>query len=297
MPIGARCPKDRGGCGKMRKIPRQFAQDASPPAGTWGPPSQPRAPHQTEEQCPDCSAPLTASPRGTIRACLKCRKRVIPAGVLAPYRRGQDTTRTVATQRERDLEAIALAKRKGVMLAQLGALADHPRFDPASLPVIDWFRDQVKDARADGRLDELAALLPEAGIRRRHWWQGRPAAIEPPPYDDEGQDYEDDEDADELEADDGAGAAPAMLATPASIAAQQHRAQPGPMTWADALAACGWRISPVIGGCQITDHGQLCGAGTAHHVATATGAGGWVCSQHYAALCQVITQDHYRRSA
>lgn len=261
-------------------------------AAAWEPPSHPRTARETGETCADCSASLLASARGTTRVCPACRARVIPPGVLAPYRRGQDTTRTVTTQRERDLGAIELAKRKGVMLAQLDALADDPRLDPASLPVVDWFREQVKAAPGNGRLDELAALLPEAGIRRRHWWQGRPAAIEAAAYDDDDGQYDDDD-----YPDDERETTPAALATPASIAAQQHRAQPGPMTWADAVAACGWQLSPVIGGCQIVDHGQLCGAGTAHHIATTTGISGWVCNQHHAALCQVLTNAGYRRTA
>jgi uncharacterized Zn finger protein (UPF0148 family) len=283
-----RCPS----CGYAQRFrpPAQAIPLDGSGSATWEPPSEHRASRETTEPCPECSGSLLASPRGTVRACPACRKRVTPPGVLAPYRRGHDTTRTVATQRERDLGAIALAQRKGVMLAQLDALADDPRLDPASLPVVDWFREQVKTATGNGRLDELAALLPEAAIRRRHWWQGTPAAIEAAGYEDD----EDQDDEDELHADDAA--TPAVLATPASIAAQQHRAQPGrPMTWADALAACGWRLSAVIGGCQVIDRGQLCGTGTAHHVATTAGISGWVCTRHHAALCEVLT-EHNRRA-
>jgi hypothetical protein len=221
--------------------------------------------------------------------------RVTPPAVLAPYQRdgAPAAARQVKSQRERDLEALGLARRKGIMLGQLAELAADDRLDPASLPVVEWFREQIKDAASDGRLDELAALLPEAGIRRRHWWHGQPAAIEPADYDDgdqaDGLDY-DDEDDDEY-------SAPAVVAIPASMAARQHPTQPQPMTWADALAACGWRLSPTIGGCQIVEHSALCGAGTAHHIASVTGAGGWVCSQHYVTLCQVITNASRGRPA
>ena len=85
--------------------------------------------------------------------------RVVPAGVAAPYDRA-DQIRQVRSQREIDLAEIGLARRKGVMLGQLGELAANPRLDQASVPVVEWFREQVHTARSDGRLDELAALLP-----------------------------------------------------------------------------------------------------------------------------------------
>jgi hypothetical protein len=131
-----------------------------------------------------------------VRACLACSTRITPPGVLAPYRRdGQAPARQVKSQRESDLEALDLAGRKGVMLAQLRAVADDDRLHPESLPKIEWFAEQVKGAKTDARLDELAGLLGEAGIRRRRWWQGQPAAItagysdedgEPDEYGDDG---------------------------------------------------------------------------------------------------------------
>lgn len=207
--------------------------------------------------------------------------RVTPPAVLAPYRRDSTTAaRQVKSQRERDLEALGLARRKGVMLAQLAALAADDRLDPASVPAVEWFREQVKGAASDGRLDELAALLPEAGIRRRRWWQGQPAALTAG-YADEDDEPDDDEDqADDV----------TPPATPASIAAQQHQAQPLHMTWADALAACGWRLVPTVGGCQVVDLGQLCAAETTNSI-----TGGWVCRRHYLALCRVLYEA--RRSA
>jgi DNA-directed RNA polymerase subunit RPC12/RpoP len=269
-----RCPS----CGYAQRLrpPGQVAQllqDAA--AGIWNPPSEPRAPGRSADPCPRCGAAAYASPRGTVRACPGCSTRVTPPAVLAPYRRDSSAAaRQVKSQRERDLEALGLARRKGVMMAQLAALAADERLDPASVPVVEWFREQVKDAASDGRLDELAALLPEAGIRRRHWWQGQPAAITAG-YADEDDEPEEGEDDDEDQAAD-----EMRLATPASIAAQQHRAQPSRMTWADAIAVCGWRLSLTVGGCQIVnERSQLCGAQTARPV-----TGGWVCAGHYDAL-------------
>ena len=247
------------------------------PAAAWDPPSQPRKPYGPAGACPDCGAPLTASPRGTTRACLPCCQRVTPAGVLAPYERGETAARQVVSQAERDLEAISLAQRKGVMLAQLRQLAADDRLHPESVPVVEWFTSEVQAAKSQHRLDELAGLLPQAGIRRRRWWQGEPAAIGAPVYDDDDQDggYEDAEDWDEDEDDPhAAGPAPAAPRDPAQAAA---------------LGACGWHLSPTIGGCQVIEAGHLCGAVTAHqisgppHIQVA-----WVCSRHYRALCSAV---------
>lgn len=210
--------------------------------------------------------------------------RVTPPAVLAPYRRDStEAARQVKSQRERDLEALGLARRKGVMLTELAAHADDDRLDPAGVPVIDWFREQVKDAASDGRLDELAALWPEAGIRRRHRWQGQPAAITA------GYDYDDDED--DQEGDD-----TAPLATPASIATQQWRAT---VDYAAELAAREWRWQPHGAGlCQLIHmkpHGwdyvppEEC-INRAEHVIP----GGVVCASCYYALNQPLVRRGQR---
>lgn len=157
-----------------------------------------------DADCPDCGTPLVWSPGGTLHYCETCEAPVFPAALLPDV--DAEDPRRVPTRTERDLAAIALAQRKGVMLAQLDRLADDDRLDPASLPVVEWFRDEVKAAATGGRLDELAALLPQAGIRRRHWWHGRPA-LDPAGYlddeddgDDLDEDQADEDDADELPA-------------------------------------------------------------------------------------------------
>ncbi|HET9969190.1 MAG TPA: hypothetical protein VFQ68_13225 [Streptosporangiaceae bacterium] len=60
------------------------------------------------------------------------------------------------------------------------------------------------------------------------------------------------------------------------------------ITWGGALAVLGWRLCPTIGGCQVVEASQLCGAETTRRI-----TGGWVCGPHYSALCSVII----RRSA
>jgi hypothetical protein len=155
----------------------------------WDPPGEPRQAYRTDEPCPDCGELLLADPQGTWRACGSCRQGVVPAAARAPYARGEDAAqRQVTSQRERDLEAIGLARRKGVMLAQLDALAADDRLHPESIPVVEWLAGEVRAATTGRRLDELAELAadPAAGIRRRRWWHGQPAAL-PAAYDDEDQ--------------------------------------------------------------------------------------------------------------
>src|SRR5215472_15174771 len=60
------------------------------------------------------------------------------------------------------------------MLAKLSALADEDRLSPNRRAFFKWFERQVRAASSAERLDELVALLPEADVRRRHRWQGRP---------------------------------------------------------------------------------------------------------------------------
>lgn len=262
------------------RAPRRLAAvpDFERPLEPWDPPSESLKVTLTTEPCPACGERLMADPRGIWRACWSCRCPVTPGAIHAVYPQGhQAEARQVRSQREHDLEAIEVARRKGLMLMQLGQLADDKRLHPASLPVVDWFRNQVKDARHNSRLDELAALLPEAGIRRRHFWQSDPAAIEASYYDDddEDQDYEPDSQSDRQ---------PRHLAIAAAPAPAQPSTDREPTTWADAIASCGWRLSSVIGGCQIISNtGQLCGADTARRI-----AGGWVCARHHAAVCEVI---------
>jgi hypothetical protein len=94
-----------------------------------------------------------------------------------------------------DLEAIGLVRRKGAMLAQLGEVAGDDRQPADSRPIAEWFIDEVRAAKSHGRLEELTALLPHTGIRRKRWWHPRPAAIESDDYveDDEDQDDPDDD--------------------------------------------------------------------------------------------------------
>lgn len=295
LPKTARCATTRGGCGHIVKVPRRTAtagRAADLPTGTaWNPPSEPRQPRPMTEPCPHCGeAKVYAEPRGTVRVCLGCHQRVTPPGVFAPYERGAEVTRQARSQRERDLEALALAGRKGVMLDQLRALADGDRLDPASVLKAEWFAEQVKAAASAARLDDLAALFAEAGIRPRRWWHGKPAAITAGYDDDDGEDdyagYDDDGE------DQPAGSA--VLATPASISGQQHRTQPQRATWADALAARGWQLSDQLasGRCAIvTQDGRRCRDPVGGHppVTDASSRHGWACTPHYGTLGATIS--------
>ena len=300
MPIGSRCPKDRGGCGKVRKLPRAAvttAGSAGTPAAAWNPPAEQRQPSPVAGPCPHCGeARVYAEPRGTVRVCLGCGKRVTPPGVLAPYERGAGVTRAARSQRERDLEALDLAGRKGIMLGQLRALADGDRLDPASALKVEWFAEQVKAAANGGRLDELAALFSEARIRPRRWWHGKPAPLAA--VADLG---EDDADDDAGYDDDGQDDEPAaiVLATPASIAGQQHRAQPQRATWADGFAAYGWRLAPRddSGRCPVISSEGRCPQPTGGHPPVTDGIvrDAWPCDWHYDALGAACISINQRR--
>jgi hypothetical protein len=265
---------------------------------TWQPATEPRGAWEVNEACPECDGPLHTAGRATRRACLACEHSVVPPGVTAPHDRGGQDVRQVRSQRERDLAAITLSRRKGIMLVQLAELTADDRLHPESRPVVGWFADEVRDAATGARLDELAALVPDAGIRRVRWWQGNPPALEAEPYDgeDDGEGHAGDGDYEDDYADDQGITAPPR-ATSGQLARENFalaRARPSSaaraLTWPDAITACGWRLSPTVGGCQIVEYSARCGAGTAQYVASVTGAGGWVCSRHYAALCQVIQQ-------
>lgn len=287
LPATARCAIGSGGCGRPVKVPRAAAP-AAVPATAWDPPSEPRKHYLCAEPCPHCGQPrVHAEPRGTRRVCLACQTRVTPPGVLAPYERGAEVTRAAKSQRERDLEALTLAGRKGVMLGQLHGVAADERLDAAAVLEVEWFAEQVKAAETGARLDELAALYAEAGIGPRRWWQARPAPLTAgyPGEDDDGVVdgyvvYDDDEDR---------GDEPAPLpAGRAAIAAPPRRA-----TWADAFAAHAWRLAPGRSdeACQLTEHdGQRCAEQIGGHTPVTDGLtrDGSVCSGHYYALAETI---------
>lgn len=205
---------------------------------------------------------------------------MVPAAVQAPYARGQDAAqRQVQTQAERDLAALALARRKGIMLAQLDAVADDDRLAEESRPVIEWFRDEVKAARSEARLEELAELYPQAGIRRRRRWQGAPAALESLP--DDGWEQDDEEDQDDEQTSSGAdGRRLAIVAAPGATAGVDFAAE---------LAAREWVFRPHgTGICQLVHlkpHGwdylppQECIDRAVHTI-----PGGRVCDSCYQAL-------------
>lgn len=285
FPQIARCPVQQGGCGKARRIPAAARATAtwSPSAGGWNPPSEPRGFREIDGgTCSDCQAAVEISPRGAALWCSGCGSAVTPPGVAAPYARGGPSARKVKSQRETDLEAIDLAGRKGVMLGQLRALAEGDRLDDASRLKVEWFADEVRAARTGGRLDSLAELWAEAGIRPRRWWQTQPAALDAGDYDD------DVDDEDERQGD-----GPAALILPAPVvgtAPQPLRAQPRRMAWHEAVAACGYRTAPNVDAlCQIIDDGLRCGYEGTRHIGRDFPVGDvFVCARHADTLVAAI---------
>lgn len=271
-------------CGYAQRfrLPGQAAPIQPSAAAAWNPASEPRQLRPVAGPCPHCGeASVYAEPRGTIRACLGCRERVIPPGVLAPYERGAAVTRVAKSQRERDLEALDLAGRKGVMLGQLRALADGDQLDPAAALKVEWFADQVKAAASGARLDELAALFGEAGIRPRRWWQ-RPAAALTAGYDDGDTEdgyaeYGDDDQDGELPA-----VPPALRAS--GVVPE--------MTPDAALGRLGWRLAAPSGGCQVIEHGVACGAEQRFSFQTAGGVLAWICAVHNNQLTGLISRSN-----
>jgi len=201
----------------------------------------------------------------------------MPAAVSAPYARGGDAPqRQVTTQRERDLAALALVHRKGVILNRLAPLANDDRLTEELRLAVEWFREQVKAANSEHRVDELAGLLTEVGIRRRRWWHAEPAAIIAPAWDHENdsEDLDHDDDADLDDSD--AGQVRAVEGAPAP-------------DYAAALASRGYRADAAAG-----DDGRCCidaqpgpgrvSPGPCPGAAPCTFGPYPVCERHYQAL-------------
>ena len=218
-----RCPR----CGKGRRMPKGrplTAAQAVPRSADdgltalWaseGPPARWRDCLGVEvgQDCRACGSAMRWTGAHTAVVCPSCepakwsispgaRERV-EAHAAALDKRANRTAAAVAdptAERARRLEvdraAIELARLKGAMLRQLAALTADNRLDPESLPIVEWFDHEARAARTEERLEELADLLPGAGIRRRHWWQGSPEALD---HDDDDHD-DDDQSAPEISA-------------------------------------------------------------------------------------------------
>jgi hypothetical protein len=288
----------------MRKVPRGAiaAVHLAAVVSEWEPPSEPRQPRKAGEPCPECGkTTVLIDPRGITRWCPACPVLVTPPGVLAPYERGTEVTRAATSQRERDDDAKKTVLVAGEFLRRVRVMLADPRIHPASADLLTWYEEEITDARKnrDGRrLEELAGEFGDDRasdmFRRLHWWQGQPAELAAG-YDDEddNEGYAEDDNEDQ-----GDEQPAAVLATPSSIAVQQHRAQPRPMTWADAFAMLGWRLSATTGGCQVVDErGRHCAAGTSSPPVTdGRVRDGWVCIAHYESLATAIG-NHNRRIA
>jgi hypothetical protein len=288
LPATARCAIGRGGCGRTGvRVPRA-ALPASRPGGAagWDPPSQPRAARDAGQPCPQCGGPVKVEPRGITRWCPACPLMVTPPGVLAPYERGTGAAREARSQRERDDDAKKTVILAGEFLRQVEALAADPQIHPASADLLGWYAEEITKARAARdarRLAELAAEFDQdrrdGSFRRRHWWQGQPAALAAAA--DPGDDEDGDDDYDDGQGDDGQGVM--ALAAPPGAAGEQLCAQPRRATWAEALAELGWAVMPAPewDGCQVASAGgQPCRDPQTPH---SIGAG-WACSAHYGAV-------------
>lgn len=267
----------------VRAAAKPVAQLPSPL--TWDPLSDPRKAFPARDACPDCAGPLVSSPRGTLRFCSTERRLPVPPRVLELYTGDAQATRQVKSTRELDDEGKAISVLAGDLLRRVRALLADSKLHPASADVLTWYEEEIIEARKnrDGpRLAELDAQYADDKanrvFRRIHWWQGDPAALEVP------ADYNQDQAAEDQAADYVVmppSAVPAL--PPATAPALQPADSAAGMTWDMAIGARGWQLSSTIGGCQIVELGQLCGAETSRPV-----TGGWVCSRHYLALCQVI---------
>lgn len=297
MPRGARCPVDRGGCGKVRKLPRLPAVPAIlAAAGAWNPPSESRVQRRAAEPCPECGGPVVIEPRGITRWCPACPLLITPPGVLAPYERGPGTIRESRSQRERDDDAKKTALLAGEFLRRVRALLADPKIHPASADLLGWYEEEITEARRarnGPRLAELAAEFADdqaaGAFRRLRWWHGQAAPVTAG-YDE--QDGEDDPIDDGGEA---PAAAPAIA--PGAIARQQP-ARPPRATWADAFGARGWRLAETdgSGACQVAERNGRCTRPTGGHPPVTDGlATGWTCTGHYLALGVAISAINRER--
>jgi hypothetical protein len=249
---------------------------ASVPVGlTWEPAIDPRSAYQTAEPCADCGTPLLAHARGTWRFCSQCQCPVVPAAVAAPYEHGSQ--RQVVSQRDRDLDALGLARRKGSILGKLRRMIDSG-LDDEACAAVKWFADEVESAASGRRLDELAVLFGEAGIRARP----APAAVA---YDE----TDIDDDADGEIADDGYRPPPPrlMLAPP-----------PAEPDWQWALGQLGWAVHFQLkaGRCHIARGGASCDGPQLHNLGDHHGLQVWVCGPCYTVVAKTISTEQRRRA-
>ena len=296
VPVGAartagkQHPAAPGTNGETARLTAAWAAEAPAEANWRKMPMQP-----SDWECGKCGAELQWHSGHAALVCPGCQIIADSPGLAeraeahaaAIERKRTGVTRVTRDQREIDLEALELARRKGIMRDQLRTIADDDRLTPDSAATVEWFAEQVKGAPNGDRLDELVTLYATQKIRRRGWFAGRPAALTAADADDGEDDDDWDDEEDQADDDDRGPGTAVALATPASIAAQQHLAQPQRATWIEALAACHWRMQPVgeWAGCQVTNaNGHTCGdQQTPHHI-----TGGWICSAHRGSLVAAL---------
>jgi hypothetical protein len=282
-----------------------------PDTPAWDPSGEPRRSQLTNDLCPECETPMTTGRRGTWRYCPACERLTVPPAVARQHNEATGQRRVLSGP-ERDQRDLVLAVCRDHLLARLRAAGL-----PSGSAVAELLAGKIRDAGSEQRLAEVEELLGRALAIIRERQATVPAIageiVEGELVDDNDDDDDDDDDGTYCYDTAGrlvpaiwdgsawvpatpmpvAGATAASIATPRlAIAAPAGGAAPAVhwLTWADALAACGWRLAATIGGCQVDDHGRLCGAETTRGI-----TGGWVCAWHYNELCAVIIKA--RRSA
>jgi hypothetical protein len=246
-----------------------------------------------EDTCPD-HGPLLWEPGRTLVFCHPCARIALPDSIGQHYDRKESQLAEVAVLEtepgKSDEEQKNLYASKRLLRDQLAAILTDDKLSSEAHGILEWYAEAVSKAGTQARLDNLVEQFKadRGKIRPRHWWQGQSATFSAFGEDQQEEDWDEDQDQEQPYA----LPAASVLATPVSIAEQQHRAQPKRMDWAGGLRAAGWRLSAVVGGCQIiNERSQLCGAETMHHIGN-----GWICDLHYATLAGLIT-DYNRTIA
>jgi hypothetical protein len=182
-------------------------------------------PGDSGHDCPTCGEPRQWAGAHTVLVCLECKQKDSSPGAQAreadlAEARAERKARAsaVASRGPTDTDVLALERRKGVMLEQLADYAERARLRPGDRRVIRQIEQWVEQADSDARLDELIGMLG-GEVKRPGWFRASAAELVIGALEDDEGEY--DEDEGEYDEDETA------LATPASIAAQQWRANSG----------------------------------------------------------------------
>jgi hypothetical protein len=230
---GGRCRPCKDAWAAHTRAKRAADREARDAAGgaLWAAEAQADAGHfEPGDSGHDCPAghPRQWAGAHTVLVCLECKQMGSSPGAQA---READLGQALAERKARasavarrgpaDIDVLALERRKGVMLEQLADYAGRARLRPGDARVIKQIERWVEDAESDARLDELIDLLG-GEVKRPRWWQASAAEQVIGALGDDEDEYGEGEYGENEY-----GEAEAPLATPASIAAQQWRANKG----------------------------------------------------------------------